>query len=167
MKHIYSIREAKKSDYLHVQRFIELVDHDFHPPLSQRGGGIPERVRRCLDTPEANYLIARLNEKEPSDLPGGIIGMIGCTKNWKDESSAYVNFLAIHQEYRINGVGKALNRELELLLGKQGFNRIYLCTWSSNPAAMNFYEKLGYSAYSVVLNHRGKGVDTIYNKKKI
>jgi ribosomal protein S18 acetylase RimI-like enzyme len=167
MNPIYSIREAKKADYLHFQRFIELVDHEFYPPLSERGGGISERLEKCLDTPEANYLIARLYEIDHSDPVNGIIGMIGCTKNWKDEDSAYVNFLASHPDYRKYGVSKALTRELELLMGKQGFKRIYVCTWSTNPTAMDFYEKLGYNAYSIVLNQRGNGVDTIYYKKKI
>ncbi|MBP1910557.1 GNAT family N-acetyltransferase [Methanolobus bombayensis] len=167
MKTIFSIVETKKKDHLPVQRFIELVDHEFYPPLSERGGGIPERIEKCLDTSEANYLIARLNEVDISDPLDGIIGMIGCTKNWKDESSTYVNFLATHPDYRKYGVSKALTRELEFLMEKQGFERIYVCTWSTNPAAMDFYEKIGYNAYSIILNHRGNGVHTINYKKKI
>jgi len=167
MRPVFSIREAKKTDHLHVQRFIELVDEEFYPPLSERGGGIPERVEKCLDTPEANYLIARLNDADPMDPLGGIIGMIGCTRNWKGKDSAYVNFLATHPGYRKYGISKELTGKFEELLEEQGFERIYLCTWSGNPAAINFYEKLGYRAYSVVLNHRGNGVDTIYYRKKI
>jgi ribosomal protein S18 acetylase RimI-like enzyme len=167
MKTIFSIKEAKKKDKLAIQKFIELVDHEFYPPLSERGGGISERVEKCLDTPEANYLIARLNEVDTSDPLEGIIGMIGGTKNWKGKDSVYVNFLATHPDYRNYGISKALTGELELLMGKQGFKRIYVCTWSSNPTAMNFYEKSAYNAYSIILNHRGNGIDTINYRKKI
>lgn len=167
METIITVREATKEDYLQVQRFIELVDKEFYPPLSERGGGIPERVEKCLDTPEANYLIARLNDADSSDPLGGIIGMIGGTRNWKGEKSAYVNFLATHPAYRNCGVSRELTRKFEDKLKKQGFSRIYLCTWSTNPAAIDFYENMGYTAYSIVLNHRGNGVDTIYYKKKI
>ncbi|MEZ5334121.1 MAG: GNAT family N-acetyltransferase [Methanolobus sp.] len=161
---IYSIREAEKKDQKAVQRFIELVDNDFYPPLSERGGGIPERVQKCLDTPEANYLIAGLNEVDPSDP---LDGMIGCTKNWKSKGSAYVNFLATHPDYRNLGVSKELTGKFEEKLKKKEFKKIYLCTWSSNQAAIKFYENLEYKACSIVLNHRGKDVHTIYYIKKI
>jgi ribosomal protein S18 acetylase RimI-like enzyme len=32
---------------------------------------------------------------------------------------------------------------------------------------MNFYEKSGYNACSIILNHRGNGIDTINYRKKI
>ncbi|SFM78085.1 GNAT family N-acetyltransferase [Methanolobus profundi] len=163
----FTIKEAKGTDYLHVKRFIELVDTDFYPPLSERGGGISERMQRDLDTPEANYLIARLSEPDSSDPLCGIIGMIGCTRNWKGKDTAYVNFLATHPDHRGHGISKELTIRYEKLLAEQGIRQIYLCTWSSNPAAIKFYEDRGYYAYSIVLNDRGNGVDTIYYKKKI
>ncbi len=167
MDQAYYIKETRKADYLQVKRFIELVDNDFYPPLSKRGGGIPERVDGDLDTREANFLVARLKESDPHDTLKGFVGMVGCTRNWKSDDSAYINFLATHPNHRNHGISKALCLKLEDVLAKEGIKKIYLCTWSSNPAAMKFYDKLGYCAYSVILNDRGKGIDTIYYKKKI
>lgn len=167
MNPAYLIKETRKADYLQVKRFIELVDNDFYPPLSKRGGGIPERVDVCLDMPEANFLVARLEDRDASDPLGGFVGMVGCTINWKSDDTAYINFLATHPDYRNYGISLELCMRLEEKLNEHEFKIIYLCTWSSNPAAMKFYEKMGYYAYSIVLNDRGNGIDTIYYKKKI
>ena len=167
MDPIYSIGETSKADYLQVRRFIELVDTDFYPPRSERGGGIPERVDADLDTPEANFLVARLKEWDSSDYTDRIVGMVGYTRNWKSHDSAYINFLATHPEHRKQGISRDLCLRLEEFLAEQEIKRIYLCTWSSNPAAIKFYEKLGYYAYSVVLDDRGRRINTIYYKKDI
>ncbi|WP_407355466.1 GNAT family N-acetyltransferase [Methanolobus sp. WCC5] len=163
----FCIREAKKEDNLQVKGFIELVDNDFYPPLSKRGGGIPERIKKCLDTPDANFLVASLMGRDRPDPPEEFIGMVGYTRNWKSDDSAYINFLATHPEHRNAGVSKALCLRLEEELVEQDVKTIYLCTWSGNPAAIKFYERLGYYSYTVVLNDRGIGIDTIYYKKKV
>ncbi|WMW26073.1 GNAT family N-acetyltransferase [Methanolobus sediminis] len=161
----YSIRIASKNDEKKVTSFIELVDKDFYPPLSQRSGGIPERVERCLDTDEANFLVVEPNVNRENSQSEGFIGMLGYTKNWKGQDTAYINFLATHPDYRNLGISKALYMQLEKKLAESGIKRIYLCTWSGNPAAIKFYESIGYYRYAVVLNDRGNGVNTIYYKK--
>nr|WP_321497290.1 GNAT family N-acetyltransferase [uncultured Methanolobus sp.] len=163
----FSIRYASKADKLQVTSFIELVDEEFYPPLSQRGAGIPERVKRCLDTDESNFLVAEPNVYEEDSRLEGFIGMIGCTRNWKGHDSAYINFLATHPDHRNSGISKALCMRLEEELAGTGIDRIYLCTWSGNPSAIRFYESLGYCPYAIILNDRGNGIDTIYYKKKI
>ncbi|MDK2826566.1 MAG: hypothetical protein PWQ63_889 [Methanolobus sp.] len=163
----FSIRYASKTDKLRVTSFLELVDEDFYPPLSQRGGGIPERIERCLYTDEANFLVAEPNANRENSLLEEFMGMIGCTRNWKGHGTAYINFLATHPNHRNSGISKELCLRLEDELAGSGIKRIYLCTWSGNPAAMRFYESLGYCSYAIVLNDRGNSIDTIYYKKNI
>ena len=161
------IRETTKEDFDAVSRFIELVDNEFYPPLSQRGEEIRERVQRTLATPDANYLVAQLREPDPSDQLQGFVAMVGCTEKWQREDGAYINFFATHPAYRKYGIGEMLHACLEdKLLGK-GFRIIYLCTWSGNKKAMRFYEKLGYSVYSIILNDRGAGINTFNYRKKL
>ncbi|WP_340820341.1 GNAT family N-acetyltransferase [Methanolobus sp. WCC4] len=167
MKKTIIIRMANKADHNDVRKFIELVDEDFYPPLSKRGGGIPERIEASLDTSESNYLVAELDTPDDNEQAHRIIGMIGCTWNWKGEDTAYINFLATHPDHRRSGISKELYIRLEEILAEQGLRTIYLCTWSGNPGAKKFYEGLGYKAYSIVLNDRGNGVDTIYYKRYI
>ncbi|WP_406660647.1 GNAT family N-acetyltransferase [Methanolobus sp. ZRKC3] len=161
------IRETTEEDYDEVRHFIEMVDEEFYPPLSKRGESIAARVKRTLATQNSNYLLAQLKIPDPSDKLNGFVGLIGYTNKWKSEADSYINFLASHPAYRKYGVSKLLCVELEKMLCSIGIKRIYLCTWSSNLAAMRFYEKLGYNAYSVILNDRGKGIDTLNYRKNI
>ncbi len=167
MKTGFSIREAKRTDYQQVKEFIELVDNEFCPPLSERGKGIPERIDSCLDRPESNYLVATLPEKKESGTYNRFVGMIGYTQKWKKDDKAYINFLATHPEYRNLGISKKLCLKLEDFLSNRDCRSVHVCTWSSNPAAMRFYRELGYHTYTVVLNDRGRGINTIYYKKRI
>lgn len=160
------IRETTEEDFCRVLRFIELVDGDFCPPLSQRGdGGIPVRVRTSLARSDANYVIAQLTEPQTSDSMQGLVGMIGFTLKWQHEDGAYINFLATHPSYRKYGIAELIHKRLEDILFERGVNRLYLCTWSGNKAAMRFYEKLGYRVYSIILNDRGRGINTLNYRK--
>lgn len=160
------IRETTEEDFCRVLHFIKLVDGDFCPPLSQRGdGGIHGRVKESLARPNANYIVAQLTEPETSDSMHGLVGMVGFTRKWQQEDDAYINFLATHPSYRKYGIAELLHGRLEDMLFERGVNRLYLCTWSGNKAAMRFYEKLGYGVYSIVLNDRGKGINTLNYRK--
>ncbi|WP_406655577.1 GNAT family N-acetyltransferase [Methanolobus sp. ZRKC2] len=167
MKKGIVIRETTRKDFDTVSRFIELVDNDFYPPLSQRGGGICERVENSLATPDANYLVAQLRYPDISDQLQGFVAMVGCTEKWKREDGAYINFFATHPSCRKNGIGELLYAKLEEKLVGKGFRTIYLCTWSGNKKAMRFYEKLGYRVYSIILNDRGEGINTFNYRKKL
>jgi ribosomal protein S18 acetylase RimI-like enzyme len=161
-----AIRETTREDFHRVLRFIELVDGDFYPPLSKRGdGGISERVRTSLATSNANYVVAQITEPEPSDDLHGFVSMVGFTRMWQQEDDAYINFLATHPSYRKRGIAHLLYSRLEEILFEKGVNRIYLCTWSDNLEAIRLYEKLGYMAYSIVLNDRGNGINTLNYRK--
>lgn len=161
------IREATKEDFSAVLQFIELVDSEFCPPLSQRGGGIHERVRNTLATPDANYLIAQIKKPDPSDKLCGFVAMVGCIRGWQGRDRAYINFFATHPAYRKAGLGEILLAELETKLLEKDIDKVYLCTWTGNKKAMRFYEKLGYSIYSVILNDRGRNINTFNYRKKI
>jgi ribosomal protein S18 acetylase RimI-like enzyme len=162
------IRETTQDDFCQVLRFIELVDGDFYPPLSQRGdGGIYERVRTSLATSSDNYVVAQMTEPEPPDHLQGFIAMAGYTLKWQQKDDAYINFLATHPSYRKSGIAELIYRWLEEILVEKGVNRVYLCTWSGNRAAIRFYEKLGFIVYSIVLNDRGNGINTLNYRKRL
>lgn len=162
------IRETTEEDYCRVLRFIELVDGDFCPPLSQRGdGGIPARVEESLAKANANYVLAQLTQPEPSDILHGLVAMVGFTRKWQHRDDAYINFLGTHPSYRKHGIAELLHERLEEMLFDKGVSRLYLCTWSGNKAAIRFYRKMGYSVYSVILNDRGRGINTLNYRKSL
>ncbi|MCQ6961872.1 GNAT family N-acetyltransferase [Methanolobus chelungpuianus] len=162
------IRETTEEDYCRVLRFIELVDGDFCPPLSQRGdGGIPARVKESLSKANSNYVVAQLTQPDPADFLEGLVAMVGFTRKWQYQDDAYINFLGTHPSYRKQGIAELLHVRLEDMLFERGVNRLYLCTWSGNKAAIRFYQRMGYGVYSVILNDRGRGINTLNYRKRL
>ncbi|MFQ6063400.1 MAG: GNAT family N-acetyltransferase [Methanosarcinales archaeon] len=153
------VREAQKTDYYELYKFMELLDAEFVPPLSLREGGIEGRLNNTLCKHNSNFLIAE-------DVHG-IRGIIGYKKHWKNELDAYVSIVAVHPKYRGNGISKILNDILQKKLKKDGIKYLNVCTWSTNEAALNLYNKQGYKINCIKKNDRGEGIDTIYFIKYI
>ena len=158
------VREAEQEDYSPLCQFIELVDKDFYPPLSMRGNSIAQRVWECLSGPDSYYMIAEDDTciEHPTDK---ILGVIGCSKYWKSEKDAYINLMCVHPGFRRKGISEVLCKELEKKTIAEGIRKLYVCTWSTNVAAMRFYEAKGFIPYCIVKNDRGNRVDTIHYRK--
>ncbi len=153
------IREADASDFEKIRRFMELVDHEFFPPLSARPGGIPDRISSCLAGTDSNYLIA--------EADGIMVGALGYIENRNGISEAYTSFLAVHPDYRGQDIARKLEAVLTQKLQAAGISSINVTTWSTNPGVYEMYRKLGYSCTQTLKDHRGGGVDTIIFRKNI
>lgn len=158
------VREAGQEDYHPLCQFIEIVDNDFYPPLSMRNNGIPQRVLECLSSPDSYYLIAE-DDTCIEHTAGNILGVIGCNKYWKSKKDAYINLMCVHPAFRKKGISKVLCKELESRTIAEGIKKLYVCTWSTNVAAMRFYETNEFVPYCIVKNDRGNKVDTIHYRK--
>jgi ribosomal protein S18 acetylase RimI-like enzyme len=101
------IREANASDFEKIRRFMELVDHEFFPPLSARLGGIPGRISSCLAGTGSNYLIA--------EADGTMVGALGYLENRDGTGKAYTSFLAVSPDHR----GQDIARKLEGVLAQK------------------------------------------------
>ncbi|ADI74349.1 GCN5-related N-acetyltransferase [Methanohalobium evestigatum Z-7303] len=157
-----NIREAYQDDFHRIHRFMELVNDEFFPPLDKREKSIDKRIQQTILNTNSAYLIA---ESETENNFCFIAGLIGFEKYWKSEDDAYINFLAVHPEYRGMGLSSKLEKQLELKLKQDGILYINVCTWSTNKPVLNFYEKMNYRINSVLKNDRGNGIDTIYYYK--
>lgn len=149
---------ATSNDFERLKEFMEIVDCEFVPPLSQRPGGIPGRISGCLAAVDSNYLIAESDDE--------IVGAIGFLVNWKG-SEAYISFMAVHPAHRGGKIARKLDSALVQLLFGKGSSHVNVTTWSTNPDACLMYRKLGYQVSQMVKDHRGPGVDTIYFRKAI
>lgn len=158
------IRQAGQEDFYPLCRFIGLVDNEFFPPLSMRGNGIEQRVRECLASPDSYYLIAE-DETYTEDTNSNILGIIGCSKYWKSIEDAYINLMCVHPLLRRKGISAVLCKDLEKRVRVEGIRKLYVCTWSTNIAAMRFYEANEFMPYCIVKDDRGHKVDTIHYRK--
>jgi len=153
------IREADASDFEKIRRFMELVDHEFFPPLSARPGGIPGRISSCFAGTDSNYLIA--------EIDGTMVGALGYLENWNGTGKAYTSFLAVNPDHRGQDIARKLEAVLAQKLQSAGISSINVTTWSTNPGAYEMYRKLGYSCIQTLKDHRDVGVDTIIFQKNI
>jgi ribosomal protein S18 acetylase RimI-like enzyme len=161
MIYTLNIREAYQDDFHRIHRFMELVNDEFFPPLDKRVKSIDERIQQTIFNTNSGYLIAE-SETEDTSL---IAGLIGFEKYWKSEDNAYINFLAVHPEYRGMGLSSKLEKQLELKLKQDGILYLNVCTWSTNKLVLKFYEKKDYRINNILKNDRGNGIDTIYYYK--
>lgn len=165
-----TIREANLSDCHPICKFIELVDGDFFPLLSTRSGGIVGKVKRTLAKSDSNYLIVEAGTSNPNasnDDDKSILALFGYKKYWKGTNNAYISFIAVHPDRRNMGISSMLMRMIEDRMRLENIRHIYICTWSTNKPAVQFYKKLGYNVYHVIKDARGVGIDTVFYRKDI
>ena len=164
-----TIREANLSDCHPICKFIELVDGDFFPLLSVRPGGIEGRVERSLAKSDSNYLIAEAPSisKSSNNDDGSILALLGYKKYWKGIHNAYISFIAVHPDHRIMGISSMLMHMIEDEMRLENIRHMYICTWSTNRSAVQFYEKIGYNVHHVIKDARGIGIDTVFYRKDI
>ncbi|MCK5485339.1 MAG: GNAT family N-acetyltransferase, partial [Desulfobacterales bacterium] len=88
-------------------------------------------------------------------------------KYWKGIHNAYISFIAVHPDHRIMGISSMLMHMIEDEMRLENIRHMYICTWSTNRSAVQFYEKIGYNVHHVIKDARGIGIDTVFYRKDI
>jgi ribosomal protein S18 acetylase RimI-like enzyme len=90
-------------------------------------------LRRAVTASPAHVLVA--------EVRGRLIGsVIGTFDGWRGN----IYRLAVHPDYRRQGVARALVAEVEGKLAEQGARRITALVEKEHPWAMSFWEAVGY-----------------------
>ena len=153
------IRESTVVDFRKIRDFMELVDPEFVPPLSQRPGGINGRISGTLSGEKSNFILAITGDE--------LVGAVGYEKDRDSTGEVYMSFIAVHPEHRKKKIARTLDGALVSKSASEGYSRINVTTWSTNPGNCELYRRLGYGISKVLKNHRGPGIDTIYFRKNI
>src|SRR5262245_48058514 len=90
-------------------------------------------LRRAITQTPAHVLVVEV----ASRLVGSIIGTFD---GWRGN----IYRLAVHPDYRRQGIARALVAEIERRLTRQGTKRITALVEKDHPWAMNFWEAVGY-----------------------
>lgn len=77
-----------------------------------------------------------------AEIDGSLVGTV---MGGYDGHRGWVYAVAVHTDHRRRGVGSALMRRVEAALADRGCLKVNLQVMASNPGAVAFYEKLGYS----------------------
>lgn len=95
-----------------------------------------------LTSPESCYLVARSQEK-----------IIGYTGMQKILDEGHINNLAVHPDFRRQGIGRKLVSELIREGDQLGIKRYLLEVRASNLAAQKLYENFGFAVISCRKNY--------------
>ncbi|MGB5745728.1 MAG: GNAT family acetyltransferase [Desulfobacterales bacterium] len=96
-------------------------------------------IERKVEVDRNLFLVGIINGKIVATVMGGYEGHRG-----------WINYLAVDPEYRNNGYGRLIMREVEKRIRAKGCPKINLQVRESNEAAIKFYKSLGYSDDSVI-----------------
>ena len=144
------IRKLREIDYDTVSQFmVEL--HKLHAESR------PDMYRQMEEigtvyTKEEFYSMLQNDEMitlgadtEEGELLGICIATIRETKHpiMVPKKTVYIEDIYVSQQYRKQGVGISLYQSVERLAQDIGAERIDLCVWNFNEAALCFYEKAG------------------------
>lgn len=153
-------------------------NHDFFPPLSHRESssqGDLKGIESRNSKPELyfdemikqNFIIVKgLNNK--------IIGFMTFKHGYICEElkiigeSNYITTICVTKAYRKQGILKIMYKFMATSIPndlKLGY--ISTRTWSTNAHHIHTLEKTGFNITTVLKDHRGKDIDTIYFGKKV
>jgi ribosomal protein S18 acetylase RimI-like enzyme len=96
-------------------------------------------IQRKLTTQPELFLVAELAGQIVATVMAGFDGHRG-----------WVNYLAVSQEYRNAGLGRALMRHVETALVERGCPKLNLQVRTTNQAVLAFYRRMGYDTDEVV-----------------
>ena len=142
------VRRAKSEDIPAILNLLLQVDMIHHR-------GRPDIFKCNVTKYDADELMGIINsDKTPVfvcvDEDDNVMGHAFCIhKQFVDDHvltdvrTLYIDDICVDEKYRRQRVGSKLYCEVKRYAKEQGFYNITLNVWSCNPAAMEFYQKMG------------------------
>ncbi|MBN1825480.1 MAG: GNAT family acetyltransferase [Candidatus Eisenbacteria bacterium] len=96
-------------------------------------------IRRKLKVQPEMFLVGCMEDRIVCSVMAGYEGHRG-----------WINYLAVHPEFRRRGMGKRMMREAEERLRAAGCPKINLQVRSANTEVIAFYKRIGYKTDDVV-----------------
>jgi diamine N-acetyltransferase len=148
-----TIREANQSDYAGLCEVFAEV-HNLHlaalPQIFRRPAGpvlSAELVAKIIADPQAVLFVAEDGQQ--------VVGIVHISVVEAPDRPiltprryATIHTLAVRQAYRGAGIGRALMEQAQGWARDKGASEIELNVWEFNRAAIEFYDRLGYTTFS-------------------
>ena len=116
-------------DYARTLKLWKSIETGVHVGRSDTLEEIQKKLKRDPDL----FLVAELNEEIVGTVVGGYDGRRGLLYH-----------LAVHEQFRKQGIGAMLMTEIEKRLQAKGCLKYYLLVLTDNENAMQFYENCGW-----------------------
>ena len=106
-----------------------------------------------LETPEIIATEMKLGPVLLVVVDGRVVGSVRCHIEHEEGQGdfMYVHRLAVHPDYRRQGLGYALMQAVEALAESKNLDRVRLETRAAQPENCRFYRKLGYELGEISL----------------
>jgi ribosomal protein S18 acetylase RimI-like enzyme len=149
------IREATEGDYEALCTVIDQVDQLHRDNLPQRfnvaSGPVRTRqfILNAVNAPDIGLFVADV-ERTLAGFIQVIVRDVPDTPILVPRRYAVVDNLAVTEEYRRSGIGRALMETAEAWAKAKGATSIELNVYAFNQTAERFYRELGYE----ILSHR-------------
>lgn len=90
-------------------------------------------IERKLAVKPELFLLAHSDDRIIATVMAGYEGHRG-----------WINYLAVHPDYRLHGIGRMMMERAEALLRAEGCPKINLQVRSSNQGVIEFYKRIGF-----------------------
>ena len=153
-----------------IWRLLSVFDREFFPNLSARSDTTEHNLTKetlwggpisFFDTVmKERILVASIEER--------VVGLLTFIPHYREEMlapwspSTYASTIGVLPQLRRRGIGSALNDALDHLPEELASPWITRRTWSTNLANLTMLHGRGFRDVVRMVDHRGKGVDTIY-----
>lgn len=130
------LRSFRLSDYMPVTQLLEasLAEDCCDKTL--------EALARQLSLDGELVVVAEAEDSE--------VGIVGIVIGTVDRNNGYYYRLAVHPEYRNQGVGKALVSKLEQKFQQRNVKKIMIAADEHTEVVLPWFEQLGYGAQHVL-----------------
>lgn len=169
IKYVDSVDDIKEQ----IKKLLIKYDNEFVPPLSSRSSprqtdGLSSYTKRLGGV--LDYYKALMEQEFVVAMEGDrLVGFLSFCHGYECEytrgysPSNYVSTVIVEREYRRRGIATRMYQELFYNL-PQNLRLPYVTTrtWSTNYPHNRLLEKLGFEVITVLKDHRGKGIHTIY-----
>ena len=139
------------SDIVFLNSFVQRIHAEQYPDVFKSLGNHKEITQffESILAKEQNCVLLAYSKNTP-------VGYLWATFEQKPENpfkhkqkQVYIHQISVHDQYRRQGVGQALFRELERLAKENGISHFALDSWAFNKKAHRFFKKLGFVTYNI------------------
>lgn len=116
-----------------ILSFLKSVDQEFSPKLSEKTD-LEEFAHKIYNVAHFEYEIS-----DNGELKGLVVGYA----NDRDKQFAYISMVAVHPQFRKQGIAKRLTMAFIKYAKNVGFVKT-LGIHTNNPIALNLYKELGF-----------------------
>ena len=153
MREMLQIRKASVNDYIYVQKLMQSVQDLHHNKRSEI-----HKDSEIFDKEEFNQNINNIIVVEINNtVVGAILYLIKekLENNYTNYRKVlFIDALVVDQNYRKKGIGKILMLEMEKIAKYNNCSSVELNVWAFNENAIKFYEGMGMSVKTMILEKK-------------